>query len=174
MESKQYFTKGLKNGTSMWYSKKGQLVKEEKFINDKNVDITTYWHEIDTSKINLLLYSKFFSVTMDSARKINSKLTISATRFYNKKGELLRFNSFDQRGFKKNETIYFPKENREIHRYFHDNGMTSAEWNRVDNKDFGQYREWDKNGDLIKTWDYDKNGLQIKESIKIGKDLNRP
>lgn len=173
LESKQYFNKGKRNGIYEWYSKNGQLTTKEKFKNGHKIDTTTHWYEIDTSKLNLKLYTLINKVSRDSAINIFSTIQVWSTQIYNKKGELIYSIGYERNGVLDSEKICNPKKHMDTVRYYHTNGALKAEQYSIHNeklriyKDVGIYREWDETGKQIKYWEYDKNGIQIKESIKL-------
>jgi antitoxin component YwqK of YwqJK toxin-antitoxin module len=170
LEGRQSFKNGKINGIAAKYSKTGQLLTREKFKDGYHIDTTVHWHEIDTSLFRIKIYTSLKNVTEDSAKKLFSSVRVSNKHIYNKKGELIYYCNYSQEGYLYSETIIDTKENKHTYKYYHDNGVLSSEMYRVNNLEFGIYKEWDKNGELTKSWEYDSNGKQIKESIKKYKD----
>ncbi len=170
LESRQHFKNGKIDDRAEDYSKTGQLVKREKFKDGHHIDTTVYWHEIDTSLFGVKIYALFNNITKDSAKKVLSSLRVSSKHIYNTKGELIYYCNYSREGYLKSETIVDSKVDKQTYRYYHDNGVLSSEMYRVNNLEFGIYREWDKSGELTKSWEYDSSGQQIKESIKKYKD----
>lgn len=170
LETKQYFEKGKINGIAERYSKTGQLLTREKFKDGHHIDTTTHWFEIDTSLFHIKIYTSLNNITHDSAKNMLSSVRVSNKHIYTKKGELIYYCSYSQEGHLYSETTIDTKLNKQTYKYYHDNGVLSSEMYRVNNLEFGIYREWDKSGELTKSWEYDSSGQQIKESIKIYKN----
>ncbi len=100
------------------------------------------------------------------AKEILSKKQIWTKKVYNKKSELLKNVEFRENGNKYQETLYSPDEKRETIRYYHKNGVLSSEMYRKNRIEYGIYRQWNKNGKLIKSWKYDEKGKAKKETVK--------
>ena len=166
LQSSQLYINGKKNGIFKWYSGKGSLTEIEKFKNDIPIDTTTIWRKIDTSYLNLKIYSDLNNVDLEQAKEILSKRKIWIERIYNKKGEILSNIVFGQNGEKEDETIYFPEQDKQIVRYFHKNGVLNSEMFREKGKETGIYKDWDENGKLLRSWEYDDNGEIIEETRK--------
>lgn len=166
LETKQYFKKGKINGIAERYSKTGQLLTREKFKDGHHIDTTVHWHEKDTSLFKIKVYTSLNNITLDSAKNMFSSVRVSNKHIYNKKGELTYYCSYSREGHLYSETIIDTKLNKQTYKYYHDNGVLSSEMYRVNNLEFGIYREWDKSGELTKSWEYDSSGQQIKDSIK--------
>lgn len=166
LQSKQTYSNGLKDGVFKWFSKNGQLNKIEKFKNDIPIDTTTMWREINTSDLNLKIYSDLNQVNLQEAKEVLSKKRLWIQRIYNDKGQLVSNIEFHQSGEKYEETIYFPEQKKEINRFFYENGVLRSEQFHINRKDTGVYKEWDENGKLLRSWEYDEKGEIIKSSIK--------
>ncbi|WP_417361287.1 hypothetical protein [Galbibacter sp.] len=166
VQSTQSYLKGKKNGVFKWYSGKGNLTKIEKFDNDIPIDTTIFWREIDTSYLHLKIYSDLNGVDLKQAKELLSKRKIWIERVYNDKGQILSNIVFRQNGEKQEETIYYPDQDKEIVRYFHKNGVLSSEMFREKGKTTGIYKDWDGNGRLLRSWQYDENGEIIEETRK--------
>lgn len=169
LEARQFFKKGELDGIAERYSKMGQLLTKEKFKSGHHIDTTIHWHEVDTSLFQVKLYSLFKMLSADSARKVLSSIKISSKHIYDSRGELIYYCNYSRTGRLQSETIIEAKKDKQTHKSYHDNGTIQSEMYRVHNLDFGVYREWEKTGELTKSWEYDSNGKQIKESIKIYK-----
>jgi len=166
LQSKQKYKRGLANGTFEWYSSKGNLTKIEKFKNGFHTDTTTIWREIDTSYLNLKIYSDLNDVDLKQAKEILSKRKIWIERVYNDEEQMLSNIVFRQNGEKEKETIYYPEQDKQIVRYFHKNGVLSSEMFREKGKTTGIYKDWDENGKLLRSWEYDENGKIIESTRK--------
>ncbi|RXG13900.1 antitoxin component YwqK of YwqJK toxin-antitoxin module [Leeuwenhoekiella aestuarii] len=166
LQSTQNYNNGKKNGVFKWFSTKGNLTKTEKFKNDIPIDTTTIWREIDTSYLHLKIYSDLNDVDLKQSKNILSKRKIWIERIFNRKGQILSNIVYRQNGEKENETIYYPEQDREIVRYFHKNGTLSSEMFREKGIETGIYKEWDENGVLIKTWEFDEKGKTKEETVK--------
>ena len=166
LQSSQNYINGKKNGVFEWYSNKGNLTKTEKFDNDIPVDTTTIWREIDTSYLHLKIYSELNNVDLNKAKELLSKRKVWIERIFNKKGEMLSNIVYRQNGEKESEKIYFPEENKQIVRYFHKNGVLSSEMFKEKGIETGIYKDWDENGKLIRSWEFDERGRAIKETVK--------
>jgi antitoxin component YwqK of YwqJK toxin-antitoxin module len=166
IQSTQNFLNGKKNGVFKWYSGKGNLTKLEKFDHDIPIDTTIFWREIDTSYLHLKIYSDLNDVNLEQAKEILSKRKIWIERIYNDDGKILSNIVFRQNGEKEEETIYYPEQDKQIVRYFHKNGVLSSEMFREKGKTTGIYKDWDENGKLLRSWEYDENGEIIEETRK--------
>jgi len=166
LQSKQTYNNGKKNGVFEWFSSKGNLTKIEKFKNDIPIDTTTIWREIDTSYLNLKIYSDLNDVDLKQAKEILSKRKIWIERVYNDEEQMLSNIVFRQNGEKEKETIYYPEQDKQIVRYFHKNGVLSSEMFREKGKTTGIYKDWDENGKLLRSWEYDENGKIIESTRK--------
>ncbi|MDT0622682.1 toxin-antitoxin system YwqK family antitoxin [Croceitalea vernalis] len=166
IESKQTYNNGKKNGVFKWFSSKGNLTKIEKFKKDIPIDTTTIWRAIDTSYLNLKIYSDLNKVNLKQAKEILSKRKIWIERVYNDKGQIISNIVFRQNGEKDQENIYYPKQEKQVVRYFHKNGILSSEMFREKGKTTGIYKDWDENGKLLRSWEYDENGEIIESTRK--------
>jgi len=166
LQSKQKYKRGLANGTFEWYSSKGNLTKIEKFKNGFHTDTTTIWRKIDTSYLHLKIYSELNKLELNDAKNILSKRKIWIQRVYNDKGKMTSNVVYQLNGEKQNETIYFPMENKQTVLYYHKNGVLSSEMFRINYVNVGTYREWDENGKLTKSWEFDEKGNTKKETVK--------
>jgi len=166
LQSIQNYNNGKKNGVFEWYSGKGNLTKIEKFKNDIPIDTTMFWREIDTSYLHLKIYSDLNEVDLKQAKEILSKRKIWIERIYNDKGQILSNIVFRQNEEKEKETMYYPEQDKQIVRYFHENGILSSEMFREKGKTTGIYKDWDENGKLLRSWEYDENGKIIEETRK--------
>ncbi len=142
LQSNQYYSYGKKKGTFNWYSNKGNLIKIEKFRNDIPVDTTTIW------------------------RDISSKRKVWIKRIFNKKGEILSKVVYRLNEEKESEVIYFPEDYKKIERCFHKNGSLREEVFTEKGIYTGIYKEWNENGKLIRSWEYDEKGKAKKETVK--------
>lgn len=166
LRSKQSYDKGLLNGISLWYGGNGELLRKEKYFKNKPIDTTLIWYKTDTSYIPLAFNVVFEKLTVKEAKERLSRRQIHIRKIYNNKGEILEFVWFKRDGIKYNETLYEPDKNRETVRYYHKNGILSSEMYRLNGVEYGIYREWDENGNLTKSWEFDEKGRAKKETVK--------
>lgn len=169
IECRQNFRNGKRDGVAAWYSENGQLVSTRKYKKGLDSDTTIYWHRVDTSKQSLKSRTLFKKITEDSAQVLFSRIQISSKHIYNKKGKMIYSCSFERNGTLFSEAFYTYKRNEKKGRvkYYHPNRAIKVETYTLNDIDFGIYREWDTNGNLTKSWEYDDKGRQIKESVKI-------
>jgi antitoxin component YwqK of YwqJK toxin-antitoxin module len=169
IEFKENFRKGKLDGEKTWYSEDGQLSSRRKYKNGLDSDTLIYWHDIDTAKIVLKIYSRFNGITEDSARALLSRTQISSKTVYDKKGREIWGISYHRNGALHVQIFntYKGKTMEQIRRDYHSTGAIQAESFSRDYVPIGLYREWGENGNLIKSWEYDNEGRQINESIKI-------
>lgn len=169
IEFKENFRKGKLDGEKTWYSEDGQLRSKRKYKNGLDSDTLIYWHDIDTAKVVLKIYSRFNGLTEDSARVLLSRTQISSKTVYDRKGREIWGISYHRNGALNVQIFntYKGKMMEQIRRDYHSTGAIQAESYSRNFVPIGLYREWDENGNLIKSWEYDNEGRQIKESIKI-------
>jgi len=166
LQGNQYYSDGKRNGIFKWYSNKGNLTAISKYKNDIRIDTTLIWREIDTSYLGLNIYADLNNIDLKKAKEILSKRNLWFERIFNKKGEILSEIEYRRNGNKESEKIYFPKENKQIVRFFHKNGVLSSEMFVEKGIETGIYKEWDENGKLIVSWEFDKKGRVKKETVK--------
>jgi antitoxin component YwqK of YwqJK toxin-antitoxin module len=169
LESSQNFNNGKRDGEVKWYSENGQLISRRKYRRGFDSDTTISWHFVDTCKQSLKSRALFHKITEDSAKALFSKIQISSKQIYNKQGEMIYSCSFMRTGTMDRETFYTYKRNEKKGKtkYYHPDGAVKVETYSLNDIDFGTYTEWDQHGNLIKSWEYDNKGRQIKESIKL-------
>ena len=73
---------------------------------------------------------------------------------------------FRQNGEKEKEKIYYSEQDKQIVRYFHENGVLSSEMFREKGKTKGIYKDGDDKGKLLRSWEYDDSGKIIESTRK--------
>lgn len=166
LQSIQQYSNGAKTGKFKWYSDKEQLTKTETFKNNIPVDTTLIWHEIDTSYMSLKIYSGLNNVAMEEAKSILAKPSLWIQRVFNEQGELLSNITYYQNGIKNDEHLYFPDQKKEHIRYYYKNGTLRSELYKENGLNTGVYKDWDEQGKLLRSWEYDEKGEVIEGSRK--------
>ncbi|RYE28286.1 MAG: hypothetical protein EOP48_33645, partial [Sphingobacteriales bacterium] len=138
---KSEYLNGELHGKSFWYYQDGAIETETKYRNDIKVDTSIYY--IRTAKG----YKPFFVHVFDN------------------NGNLLRFQHYAgdyQERYLWNEDIYELTIRKVTHIFYHKNGHVQSIGYTVNNKSWGDYTEYDEQGNVIRSWKYNEQGKVIK------------
>lgn len=168
----QNWKNGLKDGYEYFWSERSGFSSKSKHRKGVQIDTASFWSGTDTSKFILKMDSRLYSISEDSARKIRSEKRLTRQTIYDGKSRLLSSKAYDDRlGFLEEEKKCNPKRGFCTTTYFHANGKIKAIGYSKNDIQIGVYKEWDENGEQVKYWEYDKQGRQVRESIKISDKL---
>ncbi|MFN4233424.1 MAG: toxin-antitoxin system YwqK family antitoxin [Bacteroidia bacterium] len=143
-----------KNGFLITYNDSGFIVSKEYFINDKKEDYSYYYYPTGQLKLKIPFID---NKEEGLAFEFDKDSTIITLTEY-KKGYVVKqekINRKDKRGFKTG-----------MHKTFYENGKVKTEVTYLDDKMHGYYKEYDFEGNLIKTLKY-VNGELEKEVSEL-------
>lgn len=155
------YNRGQRNGAFIEYFENGQISSECLFYNDKRIGISKIYFELDSQRIQRILYQEFG--TIDTCNFLYNTIIIEFERIYDHEGMCISDKNYDRFGNIKSEIHYFPDDTI-THIYYYQNGQISSVSHSKKGKSYGRYQSFDKNGlpDNDNSWDYDDDGERIK------------
>lgn len=141
VNGKGFYKKGLLDKQFNWYYHDGGIEKSTVYNKGLKVDTSIYYTKTANG------YHPFY------------------VSVYNKKGELILFQEYGgnwNKRFLWTETVYDPNTKKEKITFFFESGEVRSVQYRLNRKNFGDYIEFDEQGNIIRQWKYDENEKAIK------------
>jgi antitoxin component YwqK of YwqJK toxin-antitoxin module len=164
LRSVQYFKNDTLQGKNAWFYPSGQIEREKFYRNGFTVNLSKDYYDstITTNPIRKKYLMKDEHVkTEDSLRFLYHRVQESSIRCFNNDGKLIFSKHFSRIGQLKSETSYFQHHKNATRITYHDNGVVSSIGYLLEGKYYGIYQIFDKNGGLIRSWEYDNEGNPI-------------
>jgi antitoxin component YwqK of YwqJK toxin-antitoxin module len=146
------------DGKSEKFSTTGQLLEERFFKMGKHFNMTRIFY--DTADKFQALFNNAGNQNKQStgAQKVQIRIEI----IYDELGRLIHHRRYEKNGILESETISDPDRNFKTMIYYHKNGRIHEISHKLNEKDFGMYRSFDAEGNLKKSWSYDREGAKIQ------------
>lgn len=166
LEKVENYKKEKLHGEIKYFFPDGKL-NGEGFYRKGLLDKTFYWYYPDGAIKSKSSYHKGLNIdTLINYIKIRNSYYPSFVSIYNKRGKIILFQEYSgslQKRFLHRESVYYPKYNKEKITFYYENGKINSIQYKLNNKDFGDYIEYDKQGKIKRQWKYDDYGRAIKE-----------
>ena len=168
LEYSRSYKNQKREGAFYEYYPTGQLEKEDYYLNDKRYNVSRTYYDSTYSNYSKDYLSRIY-LTADSLNYAYNRIQVRREIVYDHDGNVLIIREYRRLGGIDYEVYNAPNNGIRTFIYYHKNGNVSSIAYSKENKDFGRYQEFDKNGLPSNHWNYDENGERI-EDVKDDKN----
>ncbi|GGH29045.1 hypothetical protein GCM10007423_16070 [Dyadobacter endophyticus] len=147
---REHYLNDTLNGPSEWYYPSGQLSTRQYFQKGKNHNVSISYHDTTWNSRN---------------PGIKPSTLIWYHVVYDPQGREILSREFSRAGVIVRENINDPETRLSTTIFYSDSGSMTSMQHYRDGQPYGNYQEYDREGNPTKSWDYDANGKQINLHI---------
>lgn len=159
---KQNYINDSLDGKSECFYPSGQIYDEDFYLKGRHCNVSRLYYDSTIEQSSKRMLIDYFYKTEDSLNFVYNRIQPQYETVFDSYGRAIISREYTRLGKIHKEETIDPDRKFRIVIYYHDNGAISSIMYSLDDKNYGHYQTYDKNGFPTRGWDYDGNGEVIK------------